>query len=112
MVEGLLDELVLAADAVHDLQVLLAGSDVGDEVEEVVRLARETERVEAPEHEGAVADPRVAVVPVALAPDRLWQRGRGRRQQRSRRAVRQAFQGQGAALTVAPPGVLGKPPAV
>ena len=73
VVERRLAELALAADAVHDLEVGRVLSDVGDEVEEVVRLAREAERVEAPEHEGGVPDPGVAVVPVALAARRLRQ---------------------------------------
>src|SRR5436309_2310686 len=108
VMERLLAELVLAADAVHDLQVFLAGGDVGDEVEEVVGLARETQRVQAPQHEGAVADPRVAVVPVALAADRLRQRSRRGGKQGARRAVGEPFQGQRAPLQVALPGVLRK----
>ena len=112
VVERLLGQLVLAADAVHDLQVLLARGDVGDEVEEVVRLAGEAQRVEAPEHEGAVADPRVAVVPVALAADRLGQRRRGRREQRAGRAVGQSLERQRAALQVALPRMLRKLAAV
>ena len=99
---------MLAADAIHDLQVLLAGRDVGYEVEEVVRLARESERVEAPQHEGAVADPRVPVVPVAFATDGLRQRRGGRRQQSPRGAVGEPLQGQSAPLQVALPRVLGK----
>src|SRR5229473_4631496 len=73
VVDGSLGQLALAPDAVHDLQVLLARRDVSYEVEEVVGLSREPERVETPEHEGAVANPCVAVVPVALAADRLRQ---------------------------------------
>ena len=112
VVECLLDELVLAADAVHDLQLLLARGDVGDEVEEVVGLAREPERVQAPQHESAVADPRVAVVPVALAADRLRERRRRRGQERPRRTVGQPLQRQRAALQVALPRMLGELAAV
>ncbi len=108
VVDGLLGQLVLATDPVHDLQVLLPRRHVGDEIEEIVRLAGEAERVEAPQHEGPVANPRVAVVPVALAADRLRQRGRGRRKQRAGGAVGEAFQGQGAALQEALPGVFWK----
>src|SRR2546423_13950605 len=112
VVDRPLHELVLAADAVHDLQVLLARGHGGHEVEEVVRLAREAERVETPQPEGAVADPGVAVVPVALAADRLGQRGGGRCEQRARRAVRQPLQRQSAALEKALPWVLRKLAAV
>src|SRR5216684_2581556 len=45
VVDGSLRQLALATDAVHDLQVLLPGRDVGDEIEEVVGLARKPERV-------------------------------------------------------------------
>src|SRR5205809_1865747 len=99
---------MLAADAVHDLQILLLSRDVRDEVEEIIGLAVEAQRVEAPQHEGAVADPRVAVVPVALAADGLGQRRGRRREQRARRAVRQPLEGQRAALQVALPWVLGE----
>src|ERR671923_2255879 len=68
MVERLLHQVRLAVDPVHDLEgVLPRPGDVGDEVEEVVRLPVEAERVEPPEHEGGVPDPGEAVVPVALA---------------------------------------------
>ena len=79
VVEDVLVELALAADAVHDLQVAVALGDVGDEGEEVVRLPVEAERVQRPQRERRVADPRVAVVPVALAAGGLRQRRRGRR---------------------------------
>src|SRR3954447_21866649 len=73
VVERVLLELGLPVDAVHDLQLVLAlgGHDVADEVEEVVGLLVEAERVEAPEHERGVAYPREAVVPVAQAARRL-----------------------------------------
>ena len=60
-------QLALAAHAVHHLQVARRPGTVGDEVEEVVGLAVETERVQPPQGERRVADPGVAVVPVALA---------------------------------------------
>ena len=56
----------------------LAARHVGDEVEEVARLPVEAQGVEAPQRERGVADPRVAVVPVALAARGLRQRGGGR----------------------------------
>ena len=72
VVERLLDQLALALDAVHHLQVVRLGG-VLHEVEVVVGLPLEAERVQAPEHERAVADPAVAVVPVALAAGGLGQ---------------------------------------
>src|SRR5713226_7825789 len=112
MVERALWQLALTADAIHDLKVLLAGRDIGYEIEEVVGLASEAQRVKAPQHEGAVADPCVAIVPVALAADRLRQRGGGRREQGTGRAVRKALERERAALEVALPRMLGKLAAV
>ena len=92
----------LAADPVHDLQARPSSSPAtsADEVEEVVGLPVEAERVEAPEHERRVADPRVAVVPVALAAGRLGQRRRRRGDHRAGRRVGQALERQRAALQV------------
>ena len=112
VVDRALSELALTADAVHNLQVLFTRGDVCDEVEEIVGLARETKRVEAPEHEGAVADPGVSVVPVALAADRLRQRRGGGREQGAGRAIGEALEGQSAPLKEALPGVLWKLAAV
>src|SRR5439155_24320062 len=67
VVERPLCQLALAAHAVHDLEIGVAPGRVGDEVEEVVRLPVETERVQAPQGERRIADPGVAIVPVALA---------------------------------------------
>ena len=75
-VEGRLGQVPLAVDPVHDLQpgmVVLEALlvDVREPAHEVSRLVIERERVEGPEREGRVADPGVAVVPVALAARRL-----------------------------------------
>ena len=67
-----LRQVTLAAYAVEHLQGPLGG-DVADEVEEVVRLVVDAERVQRPQRERGVADPRVAVVPVAQAARRLRQ---------------------------------------
>ena len=67
VVELGLHELTLAADAVHDLQVVVLLGDVGDEGEEVDGLPVEAEGVHAPQGEGRVADPGEAVVVVAVA---------------------------------------------
>ena len=73
VVERPLLEHVLAAHPVHHLELVLAAGHVGDEVEEVVGLPVEAQRVEAPQGERRVAQPAVAVVPVALAAGRLGQ---------------------------------------
>ena len=108
----LLGQLLLAPDPVHDLELLVAVPDVGHEVEEVVGLALEPEGVQAPEHEGGVADPGVAVVVVALTAGGLGQRGGGRGQQRPGGGVGEALEGQGGPLEVALPGMLGEHPLV
>ena len=107
VVERLLHQLGLAVDPVHDLELALLGlGHVGDEVEEVVGLPVEAQRVEAPEREGGVADPAVAVVPVALAAGRLGQRGGGRGDHRAGGRVGEALQRERAALQEAAPGVV------
>ncbi len=108
VVERPLGNVALAPDAVHDLQRLLALGDVGHEVEEVVRLPVEAERVQPPEHEARVADPAVAVIPVALAAGRLGQRRRGRRDEGAGGRVGQALERQRRALQVAPPRMVGE----
>ena len=109
VVERLLDQLGLAADPVHDLEPALLGlGHVGDEVEEVVGLPVEAERVEAPEHERGVADPGVAVVPVALPAGRLGKRRGGGGHHRPGRRVGEALQRERAALEVGPPRVVGE----
>src|SRR5882672_5665325 len=112
VVERLLAQLVLPAYAVHDLKLLLSRRHVGDEIEEVICLPRETKRVEAPQHEGAVAYPRVPVVPVALASDGLGKRRRRSGEQRAGRAVSEPFESERASLQEALPRMLGKLAAV
>ena len=113
VVEDLLGQLGAAVDPVHDLELALRGlGAVGHEVEEVVGLPVEPERVEPPEREGGVADPGVAVVPVALAARRLGQRRRGGRDDRAGRRVGEALERERAALEVRAPGMVGELPAV
>ena len=113
VVEDLLGQLGAAVDAVHDLELALLGlGDVGHEVEEVVRLPVEPERVQAPERERGVADPGVAVVPVALAARRLRQRGGGGGDHRAGRRVGEALERERAALQIAAPRVVGELAAV
>ena len=111
VVERSFDELPLAADAVHDLELVRPPADVGDEVQEVVGLPVEAERVQPPQRECRVAEPGVAVVPVPLAAGRLGQRGRRRGDDRPGRRVGQALERERRALQVLPPGVVGEAPA-
>ncbi len=83
-------------------------ADGEDEAHEVTRLLVEAERVQGPEAEGRVADPAVAVVPVAFAARRLRQRGGRRGDDRPGRVVGQPLQHQRRALQVDPPGVVGE----
>ena len=106
MVEGALGQLLLAADPVHDLQVRVIDADALDEAHEVGCLVVEPEHVQAPEREGGVADPGVAVVPVALAAGRLRQRRGQRRDHAAGRRVHQALQGQGRALQLTAPAMV------
>ncbi len=113
VVERLLGQVGAPVDPVHDLQVARGRlGHVGDEVEEVVRLPVEAERVQAPERERRVADPREAVVPVALPAGRLGQR-RGRcGDDRAGRRVGQALERERRALQVRAPRVVGELAAV
>ena len=86
----------------YDLQVVGLGG-VLHEVEVVVGLPLEAERVQAPQHERAVAHPRVAVVPVAFAARRLRQGGRGGGDHRAGGRVREALERQRRALQVLAP---------
>ena len=106
--QRLLVEFPLAADAVHDLQLVSVAAGVADEVEEVVGLPVEAERVQPPQGERGVAHPGVPVVPVAFAVRRLRQRGGRRGEQRSGRRVGEPLQGQRTALQVAAPRVVGE----
>ena len=110
VIEFLLDQAAFTADAVHHLQrmafAVVGARHVGDEREEVVGLAVQAQRVEAPQRERRVAHPGVAVVPVAFALRGFRQRCGARGQQRAGRRVRQALQRQRAALQVRPPRVI------
>ncbi len=111
MVEGVLGEITLAIDAVHDLQVegaITTGHSVEDEGEVLQRLPAETEPVERAQHECRVPDPRVAVVPVAGATRRFGERSRGGRHHGPSGRVAQALERERAPLQVRAPGVVGK----
>jgi hypothetical protein len=93
--EHALGEVVLAADPVHDLQRALAraaAGRAGHERDELLGLVGARADVERLDRQARVADPREAVVPVALAADRLRQRGRRGGDDRPGRAVRQALE--------------------
>ena len=110
VVQLLLDQAAFAADAVHHLQrvafTVVGAGHVGDEREEVVGLAVQPQRVEAPQRERRVAHPGVAVVPVAFALRGFRQRRGAGGQQRAGGRIRQALQRQRAALQVGPPRVV------
>jgi hypothetical protein len=67
-----LGQVAATVDPVHDLQRPVLGRlDVGDELHELVRFPVEVHPVQRLQRERRVADPRVAVVPVALSARRL-----------------------------------------
>ena len=108
VVEFVLLEVAFPAYAVHDLQFLVTAGDVGDEGEEVDGLPVEAETVHRPEREGRVTDPAVAIVVVSFAADGLGQGRGGGRGERTGRRVAQPLQGQGAALQITTPRVIGE----
>ncbi len=103
-----LGQIAPPVDPVHDLQrPVLVGLEVGDELHELLGLPVEVEVVQRLQREGRVAQPRVAVVPVALAARRLRQRGRERRDGRAGRHVRQSLDRERRALDRIAPAVVG-----
>jgi hypothetical protein len=109
VVERRFGQVALAADAVHDLElVAVRETDVRDIAGEVLRLGVESEHVQAPEGEGRVADPAVAIVPVALTPRRLRERGGCGGEHHSAWRVAEPLQGQRRALQVDPPWMVGE----
>ncbi len=110
--DDLLIEVRPAVDAVHDLQVAGGAGDVADEVQELVGLRVEAERVQRPQGQGGVAHPGEPVVPVPLAARRLGQGRRGRGRDRAGRGVGEALEGDRRALQEAAPRVVREAPAV
>ena len=111
VVEGALGEVLASVDAVHDLQVEVAarpGHRLEHEGEVLERLPVEPEPVQRAQHEGGVADPGVAVVPVARPAGGLGQRGGRRRHDGAGRRVAQSLERQRAALHVAAPRMVGE----
>src|SRR3954468_6286057 len=91
-----LGKVVLAADAVHDLQRAVPRRDATrgarherDEVDGLLGAGADVERLE---RQARVPDPGEAVVPVALAAGCLGKRGGGGGDDRSGGAVGQALQ--------------------
>ena len=111
VVQSALLELPLAADPVHDLK-RPRRDRLEQEREELVGLPLEAQREQAAQHEGRVAYPGVAVVPVALATRCLGQGGRPGRENGSRGRVAQTLQRERAPLEVGAPGVVGEAPAL
>src|SRR5205085_4871736 len=92
--ERALGQVVLAADAVHDLQrsvARAAARRARHERDELLGLVGAGADVQRLEGEARVADPRVAVVPVALAADAVRQRGGRRGDDRAGRAEGEAL---------------------
>ena len=109
VLENHLGELVPPVDAVHDLQRLALGqlSAAGLEpVHERRRLLLEADAKQRVEGERGVANPGVAVVPVAPAADGLGQRGRRRRDDGAGGGVGEQLEHQRAALDHLPPAPL------
>ena len=70
----MLGEVLAAVNAVHDLQLEVAARNGLEYEREVLQgLPIEPKAVERPQHEGGIADPGVAVVPVARPAGSLWQ---------------------------------------
>ena len=87
-----LAEVVLAADPVHDLQRGASAGRARHEGDELLRLVAAAADVERLQRQARIADPREAVVPVALPAHRLGQRRRRRGDDRARRSIGQAFE--------------------
>ena len=110
LVDRRLGQVAPAVDPVHDLQRPVGVRlEIADELHELVGLPVQVEPVQRLEGEGRVADPRVAVVPVALAARRLRQRRGQRRDGGARRHVRQALDRERRALDRLAPAVIGDP---
>ena len=114
VVEDLLLEIGVAVDRVHDLErpglaLVLLAEPVGQPAAERRGLLGEAEPQQRVEGERGVADPRVAVVPVAAAAELLGEaRGRGG-DERARRPVRQELQRQrGTPDDLAPPSLVAR----
>ena len=102
-------EVLLAADPVHDLQVRGPCGRRRAMKRMKSRASWSKPSVcRAQRREGRVADPAVAVVPVAFAAGRLRQRGGRRGDDRPGRRVGEALEDQRRALQVDPPGVVGE----
>ncbi len=110
VVAGRLGQITAPVDPVHDLQgTVVVALELGDELDELVRLPVEVEVVQRLQRERRVANPRVAVIPVALPTRRFRQRCRQRRDRRPRRHVREPLDGQRRALDQRSQLVVGDP---
>ena len=88
-------QVMAAVDAVHDLQgavvVRLRAARL-DPLHELARFLRVPKAYETIQREGSVADPGVAIIPVALAAHLLGQAKRRRRHYRAVHAGGEEFQ--------------------
>ena len=105
-----LGQVAAPVDPIHDLErPILVRLEVGDELHELVGLPVQVQEVQRLQRERRVADPGEAVVPVALSPRRLGQRGGERGDGRAGGHVGQALDRQRRALDHGPPGVVDRP---
>ena len=103
-------QVAAAVDPVHDLERFVLGRlDVRDEGHELVGLPGQVQHVQRLEREGRVADPGVAVVPVALAAGGLRQRGRERGDGRAGRHVGEPLDRERGALDRVAEAMVGDP---
>jgi hypothetical protein len=107
--QGAFAEVVLAADPEHDLQGAVFAQRGGGrckEGEEVVRLIGTGGHPQGTHGQGRVPDPRVAIVPVPLAPYAFGQRGGRGRHDRAARLEGQRLKHASAAIHQFAPGPL------
>ena len=110
LVERRFGQVAPPVDPVHDLERAVGvGLQVGDELHELVGLPVEIEPVQRLQRERRVADPGVAVVPVAFAAGRLGQRRGQRRDGGPGRHVGESLDGERRALERLAPTVVGDP---
>ena len=105
-----LGQVASAVDPIHDLEgSVVVGLQIGDELHELVGFPIEVQVVQRLEGEGRVAQPRVAVVPVALAARGFRKGGGERRDGRTGRDIREPLDRQRRALDRIAPAVVREP---
>ena len=90
-------QLLLEVDAIQRLQAAIGGGDVEDVAQEFLHAARGAQAVQCAHHEGGIAQPAVAIVPVARRVGRFRDGGGHGRDDRAAVFVLAQLQGDGAA---------------